>query len=29
MAGVRLPEKLFETDELRALWTEVNRNVVL
>lgn len=29
MADVRLPEKLFQTKELRALWTEVNRNVVM
>lgn len=29
MAGVTLPDELFETTELRTLWTEVNRNIVM
>lgn len=29
MVSVELPAEIFETEILRALWTEVNRNVVL
>lgn len=29
MASVDLPAEMFETEELRAIWVEVNRNVVL
>ncbi|KAK3998261.1 isoprenoid synthase domain-containing protein [Cladorrhinum sp. PSN332] len=28
MAGVHLPEEMYETDEMKALWFELNRHIV-